>query len=83
MCCEKTPTPTILAGDFNLDRRDMPDFPGYDYVTSYHYDHILTNMRHGKRCGIALDEDGKPVKDPCGKSINGSDHCAVFGMLEI
>lgn len=82
-------TPTILAGDFNLRWDEMPDFEILYCLISNRFDHILTSPCMNYICGEALDEDleGRPVLWEYGEndisSINGSDHCAIFGRYEI
>lgn len=80
---------TILAGDFNLFLEEMPNYPLLRPLINNRYDHILTSPSMNYLCGEALDEDdeGRPelweYSETDISSVNGSDHCAVFGRYVI
>lgn len=76
---------TILAGDFNLLQDQMPDYPSLRSLINNRFDHILTSPAMSYLGGEALDQDdeGRPLLWQYSEtdigSINGSDHCALFG----
>lgn len=79
---------TIVAGDFNVVYEDMPEFVGFYDSVYNNYDHILVSDDIWCIGHDALDNDeaGKPLlwqHEDGLDSINGSDHCAIFGQYEI
>ncbi len=80
---------TILAGDFNLLKEQMPDYPSLQSLINNRYDHILTSPAISYLSETVLDEDdeGRPLlweySETDISSINGSDHCALFGRYQL
>ncbi len=80
---------TILAGDFNLLQEQMPGYPSLRSLINNRYDHILTSPAMAYLCGEVLDGDdeGRPLlweySEMDISSINGSDHCALFGRYQL